>query len=115
VDESEDWQGWTREEEAAFYELMMAGELERLPAIRMYWRFGGNVKRALSYVRRMDEASAANREQARQRIKRCVPVAESTAGGASGSRGVNFATDTYSSDNLFRERLTIAASLHDIS
>lgn len=39
--------GWTPEEEAAFARLMEVGRLERVPAIRLYRRCGGNLDRAL--------------------------------------------------------------------
>lgn len=42
--------GWTDDEEAAFAELMAAGRLERLPAIRLWKRFNRDLKKALKYA-----------------------------------------------------------------
>ena len=43
--------GWTDEEETAFAEIMAAGQIERLPAIRLYRRCRSNLNRALEYAR----------------------------------------------------------------
>jgi hypothetical protein len=54
-----DGKGWTDEEEHAFTEIMVTGGLERLPAIRLYRRFGCDLKRALKYAKSMGEARVA--------------------------------------------------------
>jgi hypothetical protein len=43
---------WTDEEECAFAEIMAAGKLERLTAIRLYRRFKGDLQKALKSARR---------------------------------------------------------------
>jgi hypothetical protein len=43
--------GWAVAEELAFDELMSAGNLERLPAIRLFRRCGGDLKRAVEIAR----------------------------------------------------------------
>jgi hypothetical protein len=40
-------QTWTATEEKAFAQLMEAGRLERVPAIRVYRRYKGNMTRAM--------------------------------------------------------------------
>jgi hypothetical protein len=42
--------GWTDEEEHAFAEIMGASRLNRLPAIRLYRRFKGDLRRALKHA-----------------------------------------------------------------
>ena len=51
--------GWTDEEEVAFAQIMEAGGLERLPAIRLYRRLGSDLKRALKYAESRQETVAA--------------------------------------------------------
>ena len=66
---------WTQEEEKAFAQLMSAGRLERLPAIRLYRRFKGNLPKALEVA--LDyhitpEQAARNAERTAKRLeKRC--------------------------------------------
>ena len=42
---------WTDDEEAAFAEIMAAGGIERLPAIRLWKRFHRDLKKALRHAR----------------------------------------------------------------
>lgn len=41
---------WTDEEEADFAQIMIAGNLPRMPAIRLYRRFNSNLEKALKYA-----------------------------------------------------------------
>jgi hypothetical protein len=43
--------GWTDEEEQVFAEIMRAGRLERLPAIRLYKRCRSNASEAVTLAR----------------------------------------------------------------
>lgn len=43
--------GWSDAEEADFAQLMAAGNLERLPAIRLYRRMKCDLQKALKYAR----------------------------------------------------------------
>jgi len=58
--------GWTYEEEKAFAEIMAAGGLERLPAIRLYRRFKGSLTKSLKYALE----AGARKESVRDRFKR---------------------------------------------
>lgn len=42
--------GWNDAEESAFETTMAAGKLERMEAIRLYRRMGGDLKKALQYA-----------------------------------------------------------------
>jgi len=65
--------GWTDEEECAFAEIMAAGKLERLPAIRLYRRFKGDLGKAVKCARRdaptNQEAVRRTRVAARTRLR----------------------------------------------
>ena len=47
--------GWSDEEEAAFAQLMEAGGMERLPAIRLYRRMDCNLEKALRHAKEQGE------------------------------------------------------------
>lgn len=72
--------GWNDEEEAAFAALQEAGRLKRLEAIRLYRRMGCDLAKALKYARQMSDGRSANRERAKERVKRASPVEETAQG-----------------------------------
>jgi hypothetical protein len=56
---------WTDQEESAFAEIMAMSGLERLPAIRLYRRFKGDLRRAIKHARGSGNPEAqANRQAA---------------------------------------------------
>jgi hypothetical protein len=57
---------WTDEEGHAFAEIMTVGGIKRLPAIRLYQRFQGDMRKARKYVLE----SATRKETVRNRFKR---------------------------------------------
>jgi hypothetical protein len=59
---------WTEAEETAFAEIMRAGQIERLSAIRLLRRFNGNLARALEIARTVYNPRAARREQSPAQI-----------------------------------------------
>lgn len=61
--------GWTGEEEAAFAAIMATGQLERLPAIRLYRRMRGNLNRALTLCRETAGLKAQRSGRTPKRLK----------------------------------------------
>ena len=68
--------GWTPEEEAAFAALMNAGGMQRLPAIRMYRRFGCDLEKALRYATGGGTTTAEEAAYRRTKAKRVAGLAK---------------------------------------
>lgn len=69
--------GWTDEEEAAFSAIMEAGKMERLPAIRLYRRLRGDLKKALRYANQARlSAEAWARSHPKAHLKRSLDALE---------------------------------------
>ena len=80
--------GWTDEEERAFAQLMAAGGLERMEAIRLYRRFKCDLKRALQYATGRNEGAAAKKRDGKRFKGMFLRSERSEANAAGGERGV---------------------------
>ena len=67
---------WTKSEEQGFSEIMKAGNMERLPAIRLFRRVGGDIARALQIAKRgLSDSQIADYEKTKAaRITRLAEV-----------------------------------------
>ena len=80
---------WTEQEERAFAEIMAAGKIERLPAIRLYRRCRGDLRKALKYARKQapNRRAVDKLSQAREAKRR---KADSIDGNRLASRSLPF-------------------------
>jgi hypothetical protein len=61
--------GWTDEEEAAFAQVMAAGNLPRLPAIRLLRRFHGNLPKAIKLAKHSQEVRIRTNKRFKRRLQ----------------------------------------------